>query len=213
MAGRPPRVPSTIGASRTPPSRIGSASNPSGVKDALCGCGEGKMARVAQATHEFAARVDALDQSTDDLAGAVDLHRRELTQIAARYRAVASRAKGALSAGSAASAIFREHNAAINAWHETVTALLSAFRRTRQPLDQLLVESQDACRQRQLAPDAPMSSEMRDWSDTCQHVERIGARFQATIERWQGAARGLEEWDRLQWREWKALAERVADAG
>ena len=93
--------------------------------EAHCGCGEGKMARVAAATRAFASEVDALDRDIGDLA---------IKMI--RADAIESR----------------------------------------------LAAAEQACRQRQSVPDAPMSNEMRQWSDACARVSLIAAHYGAIVQ-------------------------------
>jgi hypothetical protein len=87
--------------------------------DAHCGCGEGKMARVAATTSAFAASVDVLDRDEAALTGSA-----------------------------------------------------TAF-------DARLAAAEQACRQRQPVTTAPMSKEVRQWSNACAHVATISARHRA----------------------------------
>src|SRR5262249_40943365 len=129
-----------VGVSQTEP-----AAEPSGAGHVGCGCGEGKLARVAQATHDFSTRVDALDGNLSDFTAAMHRELAEVPNIATRYRAVGAAAQAALSAGSPAMAVYQENNEAIQTLHETVLALISALESTRPSLDKTLAELVQAC--------------------------------------------------------------------
>jgi len=188
------------------------AAEPSEAGNVGCGCGEGKLARVARATRDFSRRVDALDGSLNELTAAMRLDLAEVPGIAARYRAVGAAAQAALSGGSRAVTFYQQNNEAIQTLHETVLALISTLERTRPSLDGTLAELEQACRQRQPPVDAPMSPEIREWRGACARADEAGSRYRAEAGRWQAAARGLDELDHRQWQAWRALAERIADA-
>lgn len=193
-------------------SQIEPAAEPSGAGHVGCGCGEGKLARVAQATRDFSTRVDALDSNLNDFTAAMHLDLAEVPSIATRYRAVGDAAQAALSGGSPAVTVYQENNEAIEALHKTVLALISVLESTQPSLDKTLAELEQACRQRQPPVDAPMSPEIREWRGACARVDEAGSRYRAEAERGQAAARDLDDLDQLQWQMWRALAERIADA-